>query len=598
MNADLRQLLAAWLGNELDNDTLAPLIERLKSDDEFREAFVREVIMHGQLRAVQSSEPRWLELEDLIGAAVLDRESKNLESRVMHEITTPGFAETESRNDRHRWQSFALVVGVAASLIGFLALVFWSSDQMDPNQPSVQQIASDSAIIDSDPEETAGRIGVAVLSQAVDVDWGDGEPVATGTMVGTGNLALRSGTIQLDFLSGVRLLVRGPGNLELRGADEVFLREGSASCFVSEMGHGFRIVTKEMEVIDVGTAFSIDVRRGRQPQVHVLEGSVEIKTPMTEMMALQEHHAIRMTDAGPETVPYSPGRFPDPSDLRKKRNESAQRQYTLWQAKAHELSNDPAVLLHYTFEVSDPGALEVRNTAADASNATDGVIIGCDWTTGRWPSKRAAGYRNAGDRILFQVPGDHDSLTMLAWVRIDALTQPITSLLMTESPLRRARFAPTGDRVVQEALARRSTSKVQTVRWELNQENANATFNVGYGNSSPKSWIYSQTAARNPATLSDNWGQWSCLAVTANVTTGEVVHFLNGKRIGTGKLKDPSPLLLDFLELGNFGVSADELERTAGDSQRRFYGVIDEVLIANRVFGDSEIEEIWSAGKP
>ncbi|GAA4459466.1 LamG-like jellyroll fold domain-containing protein [Novipirellula rosea] len=598
MNADLQQLLAAWLGNEFDDKTLTPMIERLKSDDEFREAFVREVIMHGQLRAVQSSEPRWLELEDLIGAAVLDRESDDLESRVMHEITTPGFATIETRKDRRRWQSLALVVGMAASLVGFLTFFFWSSGRIDPDKHSVPLIASDSVIVDSDSGEMAGRSGVAVLSQAVDVDWGDGEPIVTGALVGTGDLVLRSGTIQLDFLSGVRLLVRGPGNLELRGADEVFLREGSASCFVSEMGHGFRIVTKEMEVIDVGTAFSIDVGRDRQSQVHVLEGSVEIKTPKTAMMALQEHHAIRMTDAGPETVPYSPGRFPDPSDLRKKRNERAQRQYMLWQEKARELSNDPAVLLHYTFEVSDPGALEVRNTAADASNATDGVIIGCDWTTGRWPSKRAAGYRNAGDRILFQVPGAHESLTMLAWVRIDALTQPITSLLMTESPRRRARFAPTGDRVVQEALARRSRSKVQTVRWELNHENANATFNIGYGNVSPKSWTYSQTAARNPATLSDNWGQWSCLAVTANVATGEVVHFLNGKRIGTGKLKDSSPLLLDFLELGNFGVSADELERTSGGSQRRFYGVIDEVLIANRVFDDSEIEEIWSAGKP
>ena len=65
MDSELQTLLSAWLANELDLSTLAPILIRLKSDDEFRKDFVAEVAMLGQLKAVQSSEPRWLELEEV-----------------------------------------------------------------------------------------------------------------------------------------------------------------------------------------------------------------------------------------------------------------------------------------------------------------------------------------------------------------------------------------------------------------------------------------------------------------------------------------------------------------------------------------------------
>ncbi len=599
MDPDLRKLLSAWLANELNHAELAPILVRLKVDAEFRSKFVEEVALLGQLKAVQSSEPRWLEFEDMLTASLNDEttDDEDFESRVMQSIADAPNVNLNSGSTTH-WQASRSWIAIASVLLAVVALTIWWSSNPNSNSVTPGQIANDERRDSTDnPTELASVDAVAVLGQTIDAVWGGNTGPSTGDSLQPGDLVLKSGMAQIEFLTGVRLLIRAPADLELRSADEVLLRQGAASCFVTEMGRGFRILTKDLEVIDVGTAFSIDVQKGRQPEVHVLEGSVEINSPKRETMELKEFHAIRMSDDGPQDVAYSPERFPQPSELRDQQLERALQRYEAWQSFSSELSKDPAVMLHYNFQEPDPSALELTNRAL-VPNATDGAVIGCRWTEGRWPSKRALLYRNGGDRVLFQVPGTFESVTFLAWLRIDALTQETTSLMMTESPVRRRIVAKPNERITAEATERRATSEVQTVRWELGQATRNAMFAVGYGGRIASDWRYDAIAVDQPATHTNAWGNWACLAVTCDVASGDVIHYLNGRRIGSGELTRLKPLLLDFMELGNFGVTHEEMKRTAGQSQRRFYGAFDEVIIAKRVFSDAEIAEIWSQGKP
>lgn len=608
MDGNLQELLAAWLSGDIDDSALAPILIRLESDDAFRKSFVDVIVLLGQLKAIQGSEPRWLQLEELICSPLVPvPEGPDLESRVMDRVRTaeswrskaprqPG-GRSRFRFARRWWRLTAL----ASALMGVVGVLAWLNSHSEPaDDATARHTAINRSVSDRGLSLISHRHrdSVAVLSQSVDAVWeGDQDPVS-GDPLGIGDLRLISGTIQIEFLSGVRLLVRGPADLELRGASEVLLREGTASCFVTEMGRGFRIVTGDMEVIDVGTAFSIDVQHGKQSEVHVLEGSVEIKSPKRDLLELKELHAIRMSVSGPIDVDFSPGRFPNPAKLREQQGVRADQRYELWQQHARVISDDPDVLLHYTFAESDPSALELRNRCANSSTATDGVVIGCEWTEGRWPSKRALLYRNANDRVLCQVPGEFHAVTFLAWVRIDALTQLNTSLLMTENAARRLRFTSASGTEMFDAIARRTSSSVQTVRWELNQERSNVLFSVGHATNDPQQWKYDWASAFNESTKPDHWGQWACLAVTCDVVSGDIFHYRNGELIGAGKLNHAIPLPLDFMELGNFGVSADELERSGGMSQRRFYGAIDELVVSKRIFTPEEIEAFWMNGKP
>ena len=71
MNQDLQDILAAWLDHaELDVQRCSELRERLKSDDAFRREIAEQVQMISLTRTVQSSEPRWLQLEELLEQSV------------------------------------------------------------------------------------------------------------------------------------------------------------------------------------------------------------------------------------------------------------------------------------------------------------------------------------------------------------------------------------------------------------------------------------------------------------------------------------------------------------------------------------------------
>src|SRR5947209_13695225 len=87
MDADLRDLLAAWLGAaDLSAERQEALLARLRTDEALRRAFVDEVRLLGQLKIVQSPQPRWLRLVDELGWDHQQVESDRFADRVMQKV--------------------------------------------------------------------------------------------------------------------------------------------------------------------------------------------------------------------------------------------------------------------------------------------------------------------------------------------------------------------------------------------------------------------------------------------------------------------------------------------------------------------------------
>src|SRR4051794_31525850 len=73
MDQDLVDLLAAWLGEEIEPGRSEALLERLRRDEAFQDSVIDEIRMLGMIRVVQATEPRWLRLHDELGWGLDDK---------------------------------------------------------------------------------------------------------------------------------------------------------------------------------------------------------------------------------------------------------------------------------------------------------------------------------------------------------------------------------------------------------------------------------------------------------------------------------------------------------------------------------------------
>ena len=124
---DFIDLIAAWHGNvNFPSERREELLRRLAEDEALRRELAQEVQMAGLTRTVQASEPRWLRLEEILGAS---EETSQTENLIMSMIAKRGRA---ARIPTLGW----LAAGaIAASLV--LATILWTGA---PSEPGIARI--------------------------------------------------------------------------------------------------------------------------------------------------------------------------------------------------------------------------------------------------------------------------------------------------------------------------------------------------------------------------------------------------------------------------------------------------------------------------
>lgn len=573
MERDLQDLVGAWLRNaDLSAARRDELLARLRTDDAFRREFVEEIQMHGYVRAAQSAEPRWPLLEEAMGGR---EEPPGLEDSIMARL-----AQVPTPRRERAWNSWWAVAGFAVVAVGVFVGVRQANDSAKPLVPPAPLVAGGAL---QSP-------AVAVLSHVVEVAWADGEPERQeGAELPAGWLRLAVGTVQVDLFSGARLFVEGPAQIELRSSGEAFLLSGKVACELGEQARGFRLLTPGLTVVNQGNAFGVKVSESGEQEVHALEGKVVIgRTGEIGTSQLAAKQARRLDDGGLSETPFRPEDFPAMERVREREQAEAARLLLSWRAAADALDGDPSVRVHYNFEEQSPLDATLRNRVRGAGAGSDGQIIGARWSQGRWPGKGALEFRGRGQRVLLRLPGAHTSLTLLAWVRVDALPQPVTALLMSEEP---QRFGIEEGNSPQPSADVEGTSG-RPLRWEL-KSSGQLGFNLLRSVVSGKpQW---ETSLGPPLLTAARHGQWLCLAAVLDAERGALTHFVNGVAVAQHKLTGGQPLALTHLSLGN--LSVNDAEARQGVSYG-FFGAVDELVVASRPFSGAELRRYYEVGRP
>ena len=404
--------------------------------------------------------------------------------------------------------------------------------------------------------------GCAVLTRAFDTAWDPASPApALGSVLPKGRLALTSGSIQVEFFSGARVIVEGPADFELLSTNEGLCRHGKLRAFIPPQAQGFTVRTPTLTLVDRGTEVGLRADRSGESEVHVFQGRVELRGK-GESEELGAGRALLIDAAGSaQAIDADPEAFLSLTELNLRSAEAARGRYARWGAASDRLRLDPRMAVYYSFEDAPAWSRELRCQRPERS-PTDGAIIGARWTEGRWSGKKALEFRSPGDRVRFQDAGEYESLTLMTWVRVDGIERPFNGLMMTDG----------------------WTSG--SVHWQITQK---GRLKLGI-HGDKVAFDYDTDVVFQPAQL----GRWIHLCTVYDRQKREVVHYLDGRVSRRLPLKFDTVLRLGNVELGNWGSPIDGSHYGI----RHLNGRMDEFAVFGMALNEDEIKELYVVGSP
>lgn len=409
---------------------------------------------------------------------------------------------------------------------------------------------------------------IAMLSRVADAVWQPaGEAPRLGGPLEPGWLQLRSGLAQIVFYSGARLVIEGPAELQLVSPGEVVCFSGRLIAEVPPPARGFQVRTPSLNVRDLGSVFGLEVGR-RGTELHAFKGRVALQSPAaaTTQNLLEGEGAIANGTTPLRMVPAGRARFASLFDLQNKSSAAAVLGHEQWRAAGTRLDEDPTLLVHFEFEPVDPLDWRLPNSSKLRNATPDATIVGCQWTEGRWPDKRALEFRNVNDRLRLEVPGDYNALTLAVWLRVQGLDREINSLFMSDG--------------IEEG----------TIHWSLRNDGVLGLTAIG---DAPGRY---QICTSPPALGLNQLGLWVHLAAVIDGDSKRVIHYLNGLPVGENMLRIAPPYRIGVAELGNW--NARGFPKNDPFMIRNFSGAMDDFCLFSRALSGDEIHRLYSAGKP
>lgn len=432
----------------------------------------------------------------------------------------------------------------------------------------------------SNPAESVEPVatGYGVVAEHVDAHWSNNTPsVQRGELLPQGPLALDSGMVQIDLFSGVALVVEGSASFEILSPMDVRIDSGKVRARVPEQARGFRIHTAAGEVVDLGTEFALDVTADHA-DVHVIDGEIEWHPNDAKMQHMIKGEALRASNKTATSSPlkHDPTQFVDREELENTLIRGRSERRDAWLAHSTELTRDPRLLLYYP--MSRKGGWN-RQLVDLSSNHITGTIVRATRAADRWDSENAAlDFTAAGSRVRVEVPGEHGSLTLYCWARIDSLDRWYNSLFLTDGhELNEPHWQILNDGRLFFSVKKRDP-KNEPGRDQRDKH-------IYY---SPKFWTPAQA------------GQWFQIATSYDIDARQVTHYVNGEIVSREPIEDE--WLVEKVTIGAASIGNWSDPRYKSDDPsfavRNLNGAIDEFAIYNTALSADEIRELYENSKP
>lgn len=263
MRQDIHDLIIAHLNGETTNEQAAELSEWIRADKTNAKAYAEAALMHGHLRSM-----------------IVGQKSVRESGEVPVEIAKVCRQQKPVTSER-RPRKLALVgagILVAVMLIAAAAVHFSRPDDesnIANNQRSQEQFAT--------------------IEQLSNVEWPQDSAREEGDRLGSEGLRILGGVLRVRFNSGVEVTLQGPAQYHLESIAQTRLESGLLSAVVPDGAEGFVVETPDLKVVDLGTAFGIQLDDDGDSVVSVFDGKVEVHHADESKQLLTEGQAVRLS---------------------------------------------------------------------------------------------------------------------------------------------------------------------------------------------------------------------------------------------------------------------------------------------------------------
>ncbi len=501
--------------------------------------------------------------------------------------STPNTDSTPSTKPKPfpvRWKALlSLAAGIAICLMaGRWAYLEW--DDFAVAGTAVVSKPSNS-IVTADASGEATSRGIAMLTRLVDAEWEDGTSPQVGTALSPGRVQLQNGYAQIEFFCGATVILEGPADIELISSMAAKFHSGRLRAQVPPAARGFTIDVDDMQVVDLGTEFGLAMSPAGA-DVQVFAGEVELHRRDEAKQLVKAGEAFKSDNGALEKARPTPDEFVDLASLDSQAADQGTERYQRWKTFSNQLRDDPRLIAYYTLDdthrwnrkllnrANTPATVAAQRVSASAVSELDGAIVGANRVVGRWPSKDALEFKQPGDRVRVNIPGEFRSLTFSVWVKIDSLDRWYNSLFLTDnyqSGEPHWQILDTGQLFFSVRPTKNSLDRVEAEHKEV---------------LSPSFW---------DPTMS---GKWLHLATTYDVDAKQTTHFLNGTPIHQEVIPDfqlVKTTRIGMASIGNWSMPTKEDDHFA---IRNLNGSMDELAIFKAALSPAEIAEIYEHGKP
>ena len=370
-----------------------------------------------------------------------------------------------------------------------------------------------------------------------------------GVRFGPGEYELVKGIVHLRFAQGADMVLVAPARIDVTDSQRTRLVQGQVRVIAPPTAKGFTVATRAADYVDLGTEFGlrVDPASGAS-DLYVFDGQVDVTDPRSgAVRSVTGGKSSRSVDGRPaDAPPLKEGDFPTPGSIGLKRWE----QYELGMRK------DRTLLAFFPFRrQADESVLA---NAVAGGGMGDGRIVGARWTTGRWPGKDGLLFDRDTDFAQVTIPGDHQELTIAAWVKVERIDFVLNAILNSDG------YEPGG------------------IHFQLNRQ--------GF----PRGGVFVAGSFQDPFVGKPvPLGSWVHVASVISTRTRSQQIYVNGTLARERNWQNDTLVRPGACRIGNWLADPKDQFPT-----RALRGQVDELAVWSRALAKEEVGRLVEAGRP